>query len=783
MNTPHIIDWMSTDQPTSLADDLAHRDDDQLLDLLHSRPDLASPPPPGVEVLAQRALSAASINRCGEDLDLLSVAVLETVSALGKPAPGRGLSTVSATAIIEALSGRAEPAAIQARIDSLVDLALLWGPPDALATGPHTRSAWPWRSRLATAPINALTVDEIRRKIDELPERERELLSTLASGPGLGRTKDAGLGADSDRPVPRLVHQDLLVVVDDQTVELPVVIGQLIRGEDPGEPVDLRPPELTGGRGRKIALTEVDAAGAGEALEFLRHGGATLETLGTHPAAVLRAGGMGVREIRRLAKIIAVDEKRIGLVLEVLAGLRLIDSGFPVPDTSDGLEPAWAPTSSADSWIHQSPERRWLSIASAWIDLQRRPWQIGGRTPDGTPIGALAGEMAEGAARAERLLVLEALGEAKAGADVTPVSLGRQIAWRHPRWLRRMPQSTIIETLSEAQALGLVAHGALTSAGRQLIAPGPTDDVETHTLSAMAKSIPAPIDFFLAQADQTVTAPGPLTPELATDLALVADLESGGAASVYRVSETSVRRALDAGRTGTELVSFFTTHSKTPVPQSITYLIDDVARKHGQLRVGVANTFIRCEDSTVLTAVLNSPAAEQLSLRALAPTVAVSSDSLIDVLDILRAGGFAPAGEDATGELVDLRVRGARLPTPRERRASRKPTLIPPNRERLATVVAHMRSQDAANAATLTRPGAGGSTVTGGGTPAAALLQTALNTNRIVRLGYVNAQGFASKHVVAPRLIGAGQFVAVDPGSAEEHRFSLHRITTVEIVD
>ena len=49
----------------------------------------------------------------------------------------------------------------------------------------------------------------------------------------------------------------------------------------------------------------------------------------------------------------------------------------------------------------------------------------------------------------------------------------------------------------------------------------------------MAKSIPAPIDFFLAQADLTVTAPGPLTPELAADLALVADLESGGAASAY----------------------------------------------------------------------------------------------------------------------------------------------------------------------------------------------------------------------------------------------------------
>ena len=144
MSGPHIIYWMSPDQPISLADDLARRDDDQLLDLLQSRPDLASPPPPGVEVLAQRAMSAASINRCGEDLDLLAVAVLETIAALGsRSEQTRGLSPVSTDAIVEALSERAAPDAIRARIDNLVDLALLWGPPDALVTGPHMAAAWP----------------------------------------------------------------------------------------------------------------------------------------------------------------------------------------------------------------------------------------------------------------------------------------------------------------------------------------------------------------------------------------------------------------------------------------------------------------------------------------------------------------------------------------------------------------------------------------------------------------------------------------------------------------
>jgi hypothetical protein len=165
MKPPHIISWMSPDQPTSLADDLARRDDDQLLDLLQSRPDLASPPPPGVEVLAQRAMSAASINRCGEDLDLLSVAVLEMIATLGsQPTQTRGLAPVSTAAIVDGLAGRAAPDAIRARIDALVALALVWGPPEALVTGPHLTAAWPWRSRLATAPLNSLSLAEVKRK-------------------------------------------------------------------------------------------------------------------------------------------------------------------------------------------------------------------------------------------------------------------------------------------------------------------------------------------------------------------------------------------------------------------------------------------------------------------------------------------------------------------------------------------------------------------------------------------------------------------------------------------
>src|SRR4029079_7685430 len=123
--------------------------------------------------------------------------------------------------------------------------------------------------------------------------------------------------------------------------------------------------------------------------------------------------------------------------------------------------------------------------------------------------------------------------------------------------------------------MGVVGRGAIASAARKMLASDPADDV----IAAMDKVLPAPIDHFLLQADLTVIVPGSLERDPAEPLASVATVESAGAAMVYRISEASIRRALDTGRTASELHSLFNRHSKTPVPQVLTDLIDDVARR------------------------------------------------------------------------------------------------------------------------------------------------------------------------------------------------------------
>ena len=44
----------------------------------------------------------------------------------------------------------------------------------------------------------------------------------------------------------------------------------------------------------------------------------------------------------------------------------------------------------------------------------------------------------------------------------------------------------------------------------------------------------------------------------------MAEVESAGGATVYRFTEATVRRALDAGRTAAELHELFATRSATP---------------------------------------------------------------------------------------------------------------------------------------------------------------------------------------------------------------------------
>lgn len=733
---------------------LAHLPDDRLIRLLEVRPDLTQPPPGTIAALAARATSRQSVKAATDELDFLRLAVLDALLVLHADTAAVPLSK-----LVELIGARAAEADLAAAVDDLRTRALVWGDDDAVRVAAEAASGLPWYPGQAVVETAQPGVEEITRALTGLDTAQRDLLDRLLEGSPVGRTRDAAPGTPADRPVQRLLAAGLLRQLDDDTVILPRVVGQVLRGETPG-PVDHTPPDVVAS---KTTQSDVDAVAAGAAIDLLREVDVVLETLSSAPVPELRSGGLGVRDVKRLTKATGIDDSRLGLILEVAAAGGLIAAGVPEPDPGDGTGTFWAPTVAADRFIESPTAVRWHLMASTWLDLPGRPGLIGGRGPDGKPYAALSDSLYSTAAPLDRRLLLAVLADLPPGAGADAASASRAMIWRRPRWAVRLQPEPVGGLLTEAHALGLVGRGAIASPARRMLGGDAAEDV----VAAMAKVLPAPIDHFLVQADLTVVVPGPLERDLAEQLAAVAAVESAGAAMVYRVSEASIRRALDTGKTASELHAFFGRHSKTPVPQGLTYLIDDVARRHGQLRVGMAAAFVRCEDPALLAQAVSAPATEAVELRLLAPTVAVSQAPIGDVLAALRAAGLAPAAEDSSGAIVDIRSRGARVAAPPRRRVYR-PAPVPTG-QTLSAIVAVLRRVAAAPAGNMRLdPGV-----------AITQLQEAAQRQTSVVIGYVDPAGVATQRVVAPVNVRGGQLTAYDPASGRVREFAIHRVTSV----
>jgi hypothetical protein len=622
---------------------------------------------------------------------------------------------------------------------------------------PEAASGLPWHPGQVTLEADGADAARIAELLAGVDSAQRELLDRLVDGSPVGRTRDATPGTPADRPVQRLLASGLLRQVDDETVILPRAVGQVLRGELPG-PTSLVPPDPAV---TSTSVADVDAAAAGAAIDLLRDVEVLIENLSAAPVPELRNGGLGVREVKRLTKVTGIDEQRLGLLLGVAATAGLIAPGVPDSDSLADDGTVWAPTVAADRFVESPASERWHLLAATWLDLPSRPGLVGQRGPDGKPYAALSDSLYSTAAPLDRRLLLAMLAQLAPGKGVDAASAAQALSWRRPRWAARLQPGPVADLLTEAHALGVVGRGALATPMRLLL----ETESEDRVVAAMAKVLPAPIDHFLLQADLTVVVPGPLERELAEQLAAVATVESAGAAMVYRISEQSIRRALDTGRTAGELHALFTRHSKTPVPQGLTYLIDDVARRHGQLRVGMASSFVRCEDPALLAQAVASAAMDRLEVRILAPTVAVSQAPIGEVLTALRAAGFAPAAEDASGTIVDVRARGARVTPPgRPRRYRPNPT---PNAQTLGAIVAVLRKMAAAPSSGVRLDPA----------EAMAQLQRAAHQQGSVVIGYVDAAGVATQRVVAPINVRGGQLTAYDPAAGRVREFAIHRGT------
>jgi hypothetical protein len=675
------------------ADDLRQRSDTALAALLRARPDLAAPSPSTLRSLAARASSRTSLERALARSDALTLQVLEAVLALepvfrlpsGPPEESSGGSPLagplSAEVVTWALGGSAEDGPrVDDAVRRAVEQALLWDAggeygttldlrtvpgldellgPNPAGLGPHLD---PVPAGLTEAVGHALgsatgrteTAAALGALLTEAPPGARAILDALAWGPPVGVVPPAGT-----RPrdaVNWLVTEHLLVRSDARHVVLPRLVGLALRdGHTHREPRTL-PPDP---QGRAVPTATADAEAASAALELVRRVRLLRQSWDESPPSVLRAGGLGVRDLRRVAAQLETDERATAFVVEVaaLAGLVRDDGEAP---------PSYVPT--VTDWDDLDDAARWARLVEAWLASRRAPWLVGSRDDKGALRAPLSPDLQRPWVPRLRNGVLGVLAAEPAGGTVlapAPEDVVEVLTWHTPR---SVPPATAVEgLLIEAEWLGVTGAGALSTPGRALLTSG---DEPAEALRAV---LPHEVDEILLQGDLTGIVPGRPSRGLARLLERSTDIESRGAATTVRFSPASVTRALDQGETADGMLDELAHRSPVPVPQPLEYLVRDTARRHGAVRVGTASAYLRAADATVLAGLEHDPTLVGLGLVRLAPTVLAASVPAAALHEALRKRGLVSALEGPDGRVLVARrgVTGRAMPAPRSAAAIR----------------------------------------------------------------------------------------------------------------
>ncbi|MFT9669543.1 helicase C-terminal domain-containing protein [Streptomyces rhizosphaericola] len=812
----------TTTPPRTLAEALRARGDESLAGLLRARPDLLNPVPNDITQLATRAGTRASVVRALEHLDRFALQTAEALAVAPDPAPyDTLLSLLTGDGLDDGEqrddAGATVTAALPGALATLREQALVWGEDDRLrlvrtarellapspqhpsptGLGPTVAEATAGMSpgRLqeilaatglpathdpvsAVAALSALFTDRTRMAelLDTAPVEALSVLDRLVWGPPYGEVTP-----NPTPPVKWLRDRGLLLPVSTRTVVLPREAALHLRAGRAHRVPEPVPPVVTAAAERDPQA--VDRAAAGQAFTAL----ATVEELlklwnGGGPP-ILRAGGLSVRELKRTATALDTTEPVTAFWLELAYGAGLL--------ASDGeTDERYAPTPAYDEWLDLSAEDRWTRLATAWLPATRVPGLVGGQDAKGRALSALGPELDRSAAPGVRARTLALLAALAPGTAPDPETLLQRLRWERP--LRGAAPTAegsdlrsrlVLWTLNEAELLGITGRGALAAHARALL----LDEEEGARAAArlLAPLLPEPLDHVLLQADLTAVAPGPLERPLAETLSVLADVESKGGATVYRFTPGSVRRALDAGQAAADLHAFLAAHSRTPVPQPLSYLIDDVARRHGHLRIGAASAYVRCDDEAVLNEILADRRSTGLRLRRLAPTVLAAQADPGSLLEALREMGYAPAAESAEGDVLITRA-GARRTPPRTPPAPVPEGPPTPDTTLLGAAVRAIRAGDTAATVVRKEPGEGtpgahasGSLPRTTSAETLATVQAAAMTGSSLWIGYVTAEGSASQRVIAPVRVEGGFVTAYDHTADEVRTYPLHRITGV----
>ncbi len=724
----------------SFSDYLRSVDDAALLDLFTARPDLVTPVPPDIASLAVRACSAPSLARAIDSLNQWQFQVLEATASLNEPFLEKSVVTLTDKEAKGAL-------------EHLVRIGLVYPSDDGMRLPTQLRDV------IGTEPAGLGPASMAKLKLSELddaPADAKKVLERLIWGPprgSVGDIKNPGPG------VTWLLENKFLVPLDQRTVILPREVAIALRGGKVHKERFIKQPSLSGAKRDERQINLAAIANVSTVLRWVEE---LLNFWADEPADALRAGGLGVRDLKIISTHLGVDESCTAFVTELayLASLISIDADDRI-----------LPSNKFDIWLMQTPADRWQMLASQWLITSRVSGLVG--RVEAKNVAALGPELDRVNAARVRALTLELLRE---NQGIAPEwnSFKEVLSWRAPVRRNSSLQEELAEwTLREAEWLGITGQGALSKFGAQFL--------DGDDLGSINEDLPKTVDHILIQSDNTAIAPGPLEHEISQALAMMAEIESRGGATVYRFTESTIRRALDHGRTGDEIKTFLIKTSKTPMPQPLEYLIADVAKKHGKLRVGNTSSFIRCEDTALISQIMSDKKLEILALRRIAPEVVICDMDATDAMRVLRECGYLPAGESANGMILTGPKSNRALTKPRPPRVIGEVEI--PDTESLKTAIRALRTGEKSTyRQTRLRQVASealGQLPRTTANETMDILNQFIIDEKTLSIGYADNNGGVTHRIIDPIRISAGALVARDHATGEVQSFRIPRITGV----
>ncbi|MDY6049313.1 MAG: helicase-associated domain-containing protein [Corynebacterium sp.] len=490
---------------------------------------------------------------------------------------------------------------------------------------------------------------------------------------------------------------------------------------------------------RLIAAT---AATGAEIIHLTRR---LLDTLATTPLPTLKSGGLPRRLESQLATQLRCDETALRRLVSLAAAAGLIATGVPVPVPAEDTGGNYiAPTAAADDFLDSELAAQWVTLAAGWLASDHAPWRTG---------RLLSSDIITPRLAKLRTLLAHALTRVPDNTAVSRDDLLAILLYDHPLFTHRAPTRTLTELLGEAAWLGLIA-----TTGDEVI-PTPlltalVNGTEAAAVTVAATLIPDTTDTLIAQSDHTLVATGPLDAATLAPLEAIADLESPGLAAVYRVSERSLQRGLSTGFSADDITGFLSTHVLGEVPASLTYLVTDVARRHGLLRVGAATSYLRSDDPALL-----AEAARTIEgVRLIAPTVALTDLPVPRLIRLLREAGLSPLAETAAGELMTVTAPRSRIGTHTRTPHRRSRTLT---ESELTRIIDLLRAREAPEPAS---------------TEIVPALRAAQRARSTLTIRYAGLHGETSELTLQPLTLSAGDVDGCEPATGQIRRIPLSRI-------